>query len=128
MGAIFCSYYVNNRIARLRDAIQNSQISQIKTELKEYIDETKRPDTPIKTRNLSTSQSNHHEGGIIDFSIDAEGNTPLILSIESRQLSSFNYLLNELNADPNKPNEFTLYSPLHICSLAVPLLQLEKSS
>ncbi|RNA25003.1 E3 ubiquitin- ligase MIB2-like isoform X1 [Brachionus plicatilis] len=101
MGSIFCSYYINNRFSRIRKAIENSQVDKLKTELQSFV----------------------NKENLMNLSIDTYGNTPLILSIEARQLKSFLYLLEDLNVDPNKPNEFTLLSPLHICCLSSPFDQ-----
>lgn len=116
MGALFCSYYINNRITRLRKAILSSQINDIKSELKEYLE--KHEDSDL--------QRSSTDNDIINIPIDTSGNTPLILSIESRQLKSFMYLINELDADPNRPNEFSQYTPLHMCCLAVPPVQITR--
>ncbi|CAF0891386.1 unnamed protein product [Brachionus calyciflorus] len=102
MGSLFCSYYVNNRITRVRKAIKTSRVEELRTELGDFLD---------------------NPNNIMNISIDSNGNTPLLLSIEARQLASFMYILDELKVDPNIPNEFTLYTPLHLCCLTAPFDQ-----
>lgn len=109
MGSIFCSYYFNNRVSRIRKAIEKSEVDKLKGELENF----------VRKENASN---------LMNLSIDSYGNTPLILSIEARQLKSFLYLLQELNVDPNKQNEFTLLSPLHICCLTSPFDLKKKDS
>lgn len=108
MGSIFCSYYFNNRISRVRKAIENSQVDQLKKEFDRF----------SKDDILTNA---------INLDIDTCGNTPLILSIETRQLKSFSFILKDLNADPNVPNKFTYLSPLHICCLTSPFDQSKTS-
>lgn len=104
MGSIFCSYYFSNRISRIRKAIENSQIDQLKIEFEKF-----------SKQDMSTN--------ILNSNIDTYGNTPLTLSIETRQLKSFFYILKDLNADPNVPNKFTSLSPLQMCCLTSPFDQ-----
>ena len=99
MGGIFCSYYIENRIARLRVAILNSHLDEIKKELRAGV-RHQTPDT------------------LVNSEIDTYGNTPLLFSIESRQINAFRVLLLEFQADPNKPNSYTDFRPLHVLALA----------
>ena len=98
MGGIFCSYYIENRISRLRVAVLNSQLDDIKKELRAGVKDT--PDS------------------LINSQIDNYGNTPLLFSIQARQIDAFRLLLGEFKADPNMPNAHNHFRPLHILAFA----------
>lgn len=92
MGSVFCSYIIDNRFTRLRNAIDDSNEKQ----LREFF--TKHKD-------------------LIDCQIDKYGNTPLIYAVQQAKLDSCRVLL-ELGANPNKANELTMVTPLHAaCTL-----------
>lgn len=102
MGGLFCSYYFNNSIARLRNYILNAQTDDLKTILKE-------------TRDYD----------LVNAEIDKEGNTPLLLAIEHRKLESFNILVDEPDIDLDKPNSYTQIRPLHLLALSKPVFNSE---
>jgi ankyrin repeat protein len=92
MGSVFCSYIIDNRLTRLRNAIEESNV----TKIREIIE--KNPD-------------------LIDKECDRDGNTPLIFSIQNAKLDICRVLL-ELGANTNKINTNTLITPLHVaCTL-----------
>lgn len=92
MGSVFCSYIIDNRLTRLRNAIEESNSKKIR----EII--AKDPD-------------------IINNECDRDGNTPLIFAIQNAKLDACRVLL-ELGADANKINCNTLITPIHIaCTL-----------
>lgn len=92
MGSVFCSYIIDNRLTRLRNAIEESNV----TKIREIIE--KNPD-------------------ITDKECDRDGNTPLIFSIQNAKLDVCRVLL-ELGANANKINTNTLITPLHVaCTL-----------
>ena len=92
MGSLFCSYYIKNSISKLRSSILENNIEEAR-----------------KLFNMDKR--------LINIEIDSSGNTPLLLAIQSGSLSMFNLILNEFKADPNKPNTFTQFTPLHILAL-----------
>lgn len=99
MGGLFCSYHVKNSITKLRKSILESKPEEIKGQ---------------KIENL------------INKVIDNEGNTPLLLSIEQRQLECFKLLINENNIDLNKANSMTELGPLHLLALSKPIIKEDK--
>lgn len=117
MGGLFCSYYVENRIASLRKAIINSQLSDIKkilaSENESYGNPFKFVGKMLSLCSKSKSDQDDKDSDLLNSQIDKQGNTPLTLSIQSCQPESFKMLLLELNADPNKANYLTGYTPLH---------------
>lgn len=97
MGCLFCSYYYSNKTTRFRNAIQNvSQADKIK---------------PILEENKKR----------VNSQIDNEGNTPLLLSIEHRNLECFKQLVNEKDINLDKPNKYTQHRPLHLLALTKPI-------
>lgn len=174
MGTIFCSYIFNNQISRLRYAILNSRLDDIKEEVKstrrksrdaftqvtchldndgagrstivttarsplkceskanikiqiqqqspdevedDQIDrQTPSPQIVDSPKDDDASLSKDSEN-LLNRTIDTYGNTPLLFSIQHCKLDSFKLLLNELKVDPNKPNVYTFYTPLHVCCL-----------
>ena len=92
MGSVFCSYIIDNRLTKLRNAIEESSVMTIR----ELIE--KNPD-------------------IIDKECDRDGNTPLIFAIQNAKLEICRVLL-ELGANANRINPNTLITPLHLaCTL-----------
>lgn len=108
-GSLFCSYYIENQITQLRRAIAESKLNEMchkfKSKDKVYDQNQEMEYNSVKKSKLSE---------LVDSEIDLFGNTALLYSIEMKQLNSFKFLLLELNADPNKPNYFTGYTPLHV--------------
>ena len=108
-GSLFCSYYIENQITQLRRAIAESKLNEMchkfKSKDKVYDQNQEMDYNSVKKSKLSE---------LVDSEIDLFGNTALLYSIEMKQLNSFKFLLLELNADPNKPNYFTGYTPLHV--------------
>ena len=100
MGNIFCSYYMNNSISRLRTSILNSELIEIKQQLR-----------------ASNSSIYYTLSNNIDIKIDNIGNTPLLFSTEYQKIESFRFLLNEFKPDVNRGNAQTGFKPLHICAL-----------
>jgi hypothetical protein len=131
MGGIFCSYIFNNQVYRLRDAILKSKLEDIKSEFvisncnsittsnNEDID----PDIPDSISSKSSTKKQPILSAsaveIINETINTDGNTPLLFAITHGKIDSFRLLLNDLKADPNRPNIYTHYSPMHICSLII---------
>ena len=99
MGIIFCSYIIDTKISRIRSAIINSELSEIKAQIKD---------------SASTVNSIND---LVDSEIDQLGNTPLLLSIEARQLTSFCFLLTEFTPNLNRGNYYTDFKPLHVLAL-----------
>jgi hypothetical protein len=100
MGNLFCSYFVENKISRMRSAIKNAELNEIKAQVKSN-----------STHILPSLRS------LIDAEIDTEGNTPLLFSIETRQLNSFRFIVAEFQPNLNQGNYLTEFKPLHVCAL-----------
>ncbi len=121
-SSVFCSYYFENQITQLRDAIAQSKLNEMCYNLK------------VKTASKSGSKAEYYPNTsshfdqdhqpnsklnqLIDSEIDNLGNTALLYAIETRQLNSFKFLLLELNADPNRTNYYTSLTPLHVLAIA----------
>jgi ankyrin repeat protein len=92
MGSVFCSYLIDNRHSRLRNAIEITNEKSI--------------------REIITKNSD-----LIDKECDRYGNTPLLYAVQNAKLDACRILL-ELGADANKPNSSTSITPIHItCTL-----------
>lgn len=114
MGGLFCSYYIENSLTSLRKAISASNVAEIKR-LIESSKNTSLFSSPVKyISHLCSYYNNSDDEDLINCQIDNKGNTPLTLSIETGQLESFKFLLIQLNANPNKCNYLTGFSPLHM--------------
>ncbi len=100
MGTIFCSYYMENSISRLRTSILNSELADIKRQLR------------TTNSDISYTLANN-----INAEIDSNGNTPLLFSIEFQKIESFRFLLNEFKPDVNKANSHSRFRPLHVLAL-----------
>ncbi len=108
MGTLFCSYFFENSITRLRKSILESKPDEIKQQLN-------------GNKTLFLNKEN-----LLNSEIDNDGNTPLLLSIELRKLECFRLLVNEYDIDLNKANSLTEYRPLHLLALSKPIFKIEK--
>jgi len=91
---------MENNLSRLRASILNSELADIKKQLR-----------------TTNSEISYHLSSSINTEIDSEGNTPLLFSIEYQKIESFRFLLSEFRPDVNKPNGQTRLRPLHILAL-----------
>lgn len=80
MGGLFCSYLIDNKITRLRNAISNSQLSDIKSELKtdnsgsfQYFKNLLK-----KIDNPKGKGEDPNESTLLNAEIDSDGNTPIM--------------------------------------------------
>lgn len=100
---IFCSYYMENNISRLRSSIMNNQVTEMKAILKGA------ENSMLISKALKAS---------IDSEIDNLGNTPLLFSIEHRKIESFRYILTDFNPNVDQGNHYTNLRPLHCLALS----------
>lgn len=84
MGALCCSYFLKNNVAKLREGIEENNPDEIVKQIKE-----------------GTLKN------VINSEIDSLGNTPLMLSIENRSIDGFKHLIDQPNLDPNRANAHT---------------------
>ena len=84
MGALCCSYLWTNSLGKLRENILENRLDEMNKQL-----------THEKSKNLINSE------------IDNLGNTPLMLSIETRNLDCFKHLMSYSDIDTNKTNVIT---------------------
>jgi len=84
MGALCCSYLWTNNLAKLRQNIMENKLDDMNRQLNQNI-----------SKNLINSE------------IDNMGNTPLMLSIENRNLDCFKHLISYPGLDANKTNILT---------------------
>ena len=100
---IFCSYYMENNISRLRNSILNTQINEMK-QLLAHSEGSLLVSKAIKAK--------------VDSEIDNLGNTPLLFSIEHRKVESFRFILSEFQPNVEQGNHYTNLKPLHCLALS----------